>query len=100
MDKKSYSRMDIIREIAKKTDYAVAPVTEIVDALLDTMKEHVINGEDCRVGYLTLGNKMTARRVGKSPKTGEPFDVPEHSVPYVKLGPTFKKEYKESKKNG
>ena len=72
-------------EVSKKDAEAV--ITATFDAITDALKE----GEKVQlVGFGSFEVKKRAARVGRNPKTKEPIDIPESTVPVFKAGKVLK----------
>lgn len=88
------NRVQIIREVSHETGYANADVTVVVDTLMSILKQNALDGNECKIDYLTIGSKVKEAHTSRNPKTGESIDVPERLMPYAKLGSGIKKEFK------
>ena len=84
----------LISEVAQRTRYLKAPVTEIIQALEDIINESVINGETAKFACVETGAKNIPAREGFTPK-GKYYNTEAHTLPYAKVRPAFKKKYME-----
>ena len=72
-------------EVSKKDAETV--ITATFDAITDALKE----GEKVQlVGFGSFEVKKRAARVGRNPKTKEPIEIPESTVPVFKAGKVLK----------
>lgn len=69
------TKADLVREIARKSPYTQKVVLEIVDALLDNVKEELANGYRVQlIDFGTFEVRERAKRMGRNPQTGEPME--------------------------
>ena len=69
-------KSDIARTIAEETDLTLVKAEDVVEAVLETMKETLSRGEPVmlrRFGPLRCTPKHA--REGRNPKTGEPAEI-------------------------
>lgn len=72
-------KVDMIREISKKTNFTYDNVDIALNAFIEVMQEAMQAGEEKIVlkGIGTFKRKVAAARDMKNPRTGEPIKVPE-----------------------
>lgn len=85
------NKLELIAEVAAQTNVSKANTAAIVDALVDTIKEAVANGNDVQlVGFGTFKQVSKAARTCRNPKTGETIQVAAKKAPAFKAGSKFK----------
>lgn len=97
---KSKTTRFLVKEVARQTGYLIAPTKEVIECLEKVMEDYIIRGYTVKLGPIEMGSKKYPRQAGVNPKTGEPFDSPEHTVPYARIRQNFKKKYKGELDNG
>jgi nucleoid DNA-binding protein len=89
--KKVQSKADIISAVAGTLDLAKVTVTEVVDAMLETIKKSIASGN--RVTFIGFGTfKQSARkaRTGRNPQTGKEIKIPASKSAGFRAGKAFK----------
>lgn len=72
-------RRDLVREVAKETGASIQIVKKVVDKIMSTTVEALINKEDVTLkGLGVFKVRHTAARKGRNLNTGEPMDIPAH----------------------
>ena len=62
--------------LAERCDLPVGRSAQVLDTLLELMKEALAKGEDVQIrGFGSFAVKQRAPRTGKNPRTGEPLEV-------------------------
>ena len=84
----------LISEVAQRTRYLKAPVTEIIQALEDIINESVINGETVKFACVETGAKKITAREGFTPR-GKDYNTDVRTLPDAQVRPAFKKKYME-----
>lgn len=92
------TKRQLSKEVAKKTGFLMAPVSEVLSALEESMHSSLLNGDTVRLGPIEFGTKTYPEQYGVNPKSGEPYHSPAHIVPYAKIREGTKKGYKLRKK--
>lgn len=78
-------------KLMEKTGYTRVAAKEAIGALIDSMEELLIAGEDVKlVKFMTLSKVTKAERVCNVPSTGEKVTVPERMTVKCKVSSTFK----------
>jgi len=87
------TKADLVKKIASETGILRKDTAIVVDALLEAIKESIVNGEHIELrGFGTFGLKLRKPRTGRNPKTGEKIPVPERVVPTFKFTRGIKEE--------
>ncbi len=85
------TKLDIINRIVEKAGLAKPKAEEIVELIIENIKETLSNGEAVvlrRFGSFSVRGKNT--RIGRNPKTGEEAEISARSVVRFKSGKYFK----------
>ena len=84
-------KVEIVRTIADEQDLTFVKAEEIVDEILDTIKETLAHGEAVILrGFGAFGVRDKNTREGRNPKTGEFAEIPARRVVRFKVGKRFK----------
>ena len=84
------TKKELIEITANQAGKNVNETTEIVDALIETIKSQVMVGKPITIrGFGTFELKKMASRKGRNIKTGEEVIVPERMVPFFKVSKNF-----------
>ncbi len=87
------TKADLVKKIASETGILRKDTAVIVDALLNSIKDSLINGERIELrGFGTFSMKKRKPRTGRNPKSGERIPVPERIVPTFKYTRAIKNE--------
>ncbi|MBN2054446.1 HU family DNA-binding protein [bacterium] len=92
------TKEDIVIRVWNRLDhFNKKESAEIVDALLDTMKTVLANGEKLKFGgFGVFEVKRRKPRIGRNPKTGEEAQIKEGQTIKFKPGKPFKTAIAES----
>jgi DNA-binding protein HU-beta len=78
-------KVDIINQIVAQTGIAKPTVTLTVEAIMDTIKQTMVKGENIYLrGFGTLLLKKRAEKKGRNITKGTSVTIPEHFVPAFK----------------
>lgn len=83
-------------KVIEKLSEKVAGLTKkdaniVLNGLLDSIMDLVANGEKVSfVGFGSFEARTRAPRAGRNPQTGEPIQIPAHTVPVFKPGKKFR----------
>lgn len=88
------NKVELIKAISEKTNYAPKNVKEIMDAFDTVVLETLAIGEDVKTGIATFVVKDTVARDGRNPKTGEIVKIPAGKKVSAKLSKTLKESVK------
>jgi len=85
------TKADLVKIISENTGIIRKDVAVVVDALLQSVKDSMIQGHHIEVrGFGTFKLKTRKPRVGRNPKTDEKVPVPARTVPTFKFSREFK----------
>ena len=87
------NKSELVTAVVEKTHVAKKDVDRVVNALIDTVGEALVSGEDVAlVGFGTFHVRETAARVGRNPQTGAELQIPAKKVPAFKPGKSLKEK--------
>lgn len=95
------NRKDLARIIAKKCEYSIASVEEMLKAQEDAIEEllaQATGDESIEIKIargLIIGSKFSPERAAKDPRNQDDIVVPEKVSPYAKFSYTFKQKINE-----
>ena len=70
------TKTDLIEKIVEKIGLSKKDAQEIIEILLDTMKQNFIEGESVKLsGFGTFNIRQKMSRRGRNPKTGEDVEI-------------------------
>ncbi len=70
-------KQELIRRVATKAGKSAKETTDLVNAMLETVRESLEAGDDVRlVGFGAFSVRSTAARTGVNPQTREKIQVP------------------------
>lgn len=82
---------DLVNAIATKTGATKKAAEESLNAMLDSIKEALVNGDKVQlVGFGSFETKARAARKGKNPQTGAEIKIPACKAPAFKAGKALK----------
>jgi DNA-binding protein HU-beta len=84
-------KADIVRRVAEATDLTQVQAEDVVNAIIDTMKSALQQGDSVivrRFGTFAVRDKRA--RMGRNPQTGEEAAIPARRVVRFKSGSPFK----------
>ncbi|GAB1366211.1 hypothetical protein MASR1M36_10820 [Candidatus Cloacimonadaceae bacterium] len=85
------TKADLVKIISENTGIIRKDVAVVVDALLQSIKDTLAQGNHIEIrGFGTFKLKTRKPRVGRNPKTDEKVPVPERTVPTFKFSREFK----------
>jgi DNA-binding protein HU-beta len=85
------NKAGLARSLAERCELPVARSTEVLDTLLELMKEALAKGEDVQIrGFGSFTVKQRAARTAKNPRTGEPLEVKASKVVNFKSAGSLK----------
>lgn len=80
----------LVRSVSDKTKTPLYVVTEIVDALLESIREELCAGNQVGIRKFGTFNLLTrTARTGTNPRNGNPVDIPEKLRVKFSAGKTF-----------
>jgi len=84
-------KADLIAAVAEKTDMTKKDTEKVVNALLSSVTEALVNSERVQlVGFGTFEVRERAARRGRNPQTKEEIDIPASKAPVFKAGKALK----------
>ena len=82
---------DLVNAIAAKTGATKKAAEEALNAMLDSIKDALVNGDKVQlVGFGSFETKARAARKGKNPQTGAEMKIPACKAPSFKAGKALK----------
>jgi len=88
-------KAEIVSDIVKATGLEKVVVEATVEALMITMKESMVNGENIYLrGFGTFLLKKRAVKTGRNISKGTSVKIPAHFIPAFKPAPEFAVEVK------
>jgi len=85
------TKADLAKTIAQKHDLTQKEAILIINAILDTITESLVEGEKVELrGFGNFFTKIRAARIARNPKTGESVNVPEKKIPAFKASKALK----------
>ena len=85
------TKLEIINEIAAKTGFEKNEVSQIIEALMKTIKDNMCAGHEIFLrGFRTFQIKKRAEKIGRNISTKTPVVIPAHYVPAFKPVKEFK----------
>lgn len=86
------TKLELIAEIAEKTDTTKKSAEAMLNAFVDTVTEQLAKGGKVQlIGFGTFEVRERKARTGTNPRTGEPIKIADSKVPAFKAGVILKK---------
>ncbi len=93
------TKAELAKKVSSKTGLRKYEVSVIIDALLETIKEALEEGESVYLrGFGTFELKKRAKKLARNISKNEPIEVPPHYIPYVKFSKKFVEKIKTNPK--
>ena len=71
------NKIDLIAKVADLTDLSKADANRAVDSIFDAIEQALTAGDEVRlVGFGTFSVAKRAASTGRTPRTGEPMQIP------------------------
>ena len=84
------TKADIINQIVAQTGIAKPTVTAIMEAIMDTIKQTMVKGENVYLrGFGTFLLKKRAEKKGRNISKGTSVKIPAHMIPAFKPAKEF-----------
>ncbi len=84
-------KTDFIAHIAEQLQSSKAEAARTVDVVLDTLQHVFLQHEVLALpGFATFGVKKRAARSGRNPATGKAIQIPEATLPYIRVSSKIK----------
>lgn len=95
MEKKTYTKKDIVRRVAVLKNFKIGDTAEIVDGVFDIMREMLSEpGKHIRIEIRDFGvleaRPAKAKPRARNPKTNQEVYVPPHRKTHFKAGKLLK----------
>ena len=85
------NKVELVNTLSAKTGQTKRAAEEMLDAVLDTIKDTVADGDKVTlVGFGTFAMTERSARRGRNPRTGDAIDIPAKKVPRFVPGKDFK----------
>ena len=85
------NKAELIEKVSATTDLTKKDATAAVEAVFETIKDSLANGEKVQViGFGNFEVRYRAARKGRNPQTGEEIQIPASKVPAFKAGKALK----------
>lgn len=85
------NKAELVTEVAKKSNVTKKNTETIVNAVFDSIKQELSNGEKVQlIGFGTFEVRDRAARNGRNPQTGAQIKIPASKVPAFKPGKSLK----------
>lgn len=85
------TRLELIKEIAAKTELPAASVEKFLKAFMATVTEALVAGDILRlVNFITFSTSKRAARKGVNPQTGKKITIPAATVVKTRFGKALK----------
>lgn len=82
---------ELIDAAADRADLTKNQVSDVLDAVLDTITETVARGDKVTLtGFGTFERRYREARTGRNPQTGAQLNIPAQNSPAFKPGKAFK----------
>ena len=89
------TKAEIVQEIANKTGIEKVAVQATVEAIMDSIKKSMINGENIYLrGFGTFLLKKRAEKTGRNISKNTTVKIPAHNIPAFKPAKEFVTEIK------
>jgi DNA-binding protein HU-beta len=85
------NKADLVNHVAARTEQTKTDVAQVVDALIDTIIDSVVEGKKVSIlGFGSFEPRKRSARQGLNPKTGQKIKIPAKTVPAFTAGKNFK----------
>lgn len=92
-ENETLTKSKIVDEVYDRIDSTKKDTSEFVETVIETIKEAAESGEDVKVsGFGKFVVRHKDERMGRNPKTGDEFKIPERKVLRFKVSQVFKDE--------
>ena len=91
------NKKELVNLISEKAETTKKEAAVVLDAVLETIKESLANGEDVKItGFGNFLVRERDARVGRNPQNGEEIEIPATKAPAFKAGKQLKEAVKHS----
>ena len=92
LQRKSMNKVELIREVANRSDISIKSATEAVNNTLEVIAESIAKHENVELkGFGTFTSNLRAERQGINPRTKEPMVQKASYIPKFKPGTALRK---------
>ena len=85
------NKKELIKAVATKTGFSQKDVTEVVDVILGTITDTLVDGNEVNIaGFGKFLVQERAAREGVNPRTGEALHIEASKAPKFKAGKALK----------
>lgn len=85
------NKTELISAVAEKTGYTKKDTTSVVDAIIETIIETLVSGDEVSIaGFGKFSVVERAEREGRNPQTGETLVIAASKAPKFKAGKALK----------
>lgn len=78
---------EIVQRVAERTGLSRSQASKAVDALLETIQDALVRGEQVRfIGFGSFQVRSRSEREGRNPRTGAKLQIPSQKVPAFSAG--------------
>lgn len=85
------NKAELVNEIAEKTDISKKDSKVILEAILSSIQDNLVNGNKIQlIGFGTFEVRDRAARKGRNPQTGKEITIPATKNPAFKPGKALK----------
>jgi len=87
------NKTEMIAKIAEKTGVSRKETEQVVSAMLEVIGDELADGGRVQlVGFGVFETKHREPRIGRTPRTKEPVEIPATTVPVFKPGKALKEK--------
>ncbi len=87
------NKSELITSMAEKSELTKKDAEKALKAFIESVEETLeSNGKVQLVGFGTFETRVRKARKVRNPRTGEPLDIAESTVPVFKAGKEFKEK--------
>lgn len=89
------TKAEIVKEIAKETGIESTTALAVVEAFMETVKNHMIDGENVYLrGFGSFILKRRAQKTARNISKNTTLVIPEHNIPAFKPSKSFSSRIK------
>lgn len=89
------TKAEIVREIAEKTGVEKQVVMQVVEGMMESIRNSMINGEEVFLrGFGNFIIKRRAKKVARNISKNTPIVIPAHNIPVFKPAKSFLEKIK------
>jgi DNA-binding protein HU-beta len=78
---------EVVQRVAERTGLSRSQASKAVDALLETITDSLVRGEQVRfIGFGSFQVRSRSQREGRNPRTGAKLQIPSQRVPAFSAG--------------